>query len=203
MSIVGLRLKHELEGKSRLTLENSRVKKSIATTRTFERPYTKIDDIRESITTFSVRCAEKLRKQKSCCNVIMVFVHTNRFRKDLPQYSKSIIISLPYPTNSSIELTKFAYKAAKSIFKPGFEYKKAGVIAMDIVPENQQQVSLFENSDPRHKKLMKIIDQLNDDIGQQKVRLGSQGTGRTWKMRQERLSPKYTTKLSDIISVNV
>src|SRR6056297_3138580 len=113
----------------------------------------------------------------------MVFIHTNGFKPDMPQYSRNVVVKLPYPTNSGIELAKFATNGLKQIFKQGFHYKKAGVIVMDITPENQQQIMLFENSNPKHKPLMEVMDKINHSLGQQKIKLGSQDLGRTWKMR--------------------
>lgn len=203
LAIVGLRLQHELKGIPTLNLEFAEPKKSIATTRSFEENYTEFEQLKERISTFAVSCAEKLRKQKSCCNSIMIFLRSNRHRKDLPQYNRNIVLQLPYPTNSNLELANFALQALQRIFKHGYHYKKAGVVVMDIVPENEKQFSLFENSDPRHEPLMKAIDNINKRFGKQKVRLGSQDTKRIWKMKQERLSPKYTTDLNDIIIVKI
>ncbi len=201
MSIVGLRLKRELEGKSILDLEEPQKKKSIATTRTFEQNYTDFSIIKERVSTFSVTCSEKLRQQKSVCNSILVFLRSNSHRKDLHQYNRSIVVKLPYPTNSSIELSKFALHGLQQIFKEGYQYKKAGVVVMDLVPENLMQISLFENSNPKHKQLMNVVDRLNNSIGQKKIKLASQDLERTWKMKQERLSPRYTTNIKEIITV--
>ena len=132
----------------------------------------------------------------------MVFIHTNGHRHDLAQYSKNIVIKLPYPTNSSMELSKFATQALSQIFMPGYHYKKAGVVIMDFTPEKTVQKNLFENSNPKHQPLMQTVDALNTLYGQQKIKLGSQDAKRVWKMKQERLSPKYTTRLSDIITVH-
>lgn len=201
LSVVGLRLKHELEGKSTLSLEIVQNKKAIATTRSFDRMFTDIDDIKERVSTFAVSCAEKLRKQQSCCNVLMVFLHTNGFRKDLPQYGKNIIIRTHYPTNSSIDLIRYAVQGLEQIYKEGYHYKKAGVIVMGITPENTKQFTLFTAENPKHLPLMKTIDSLNKGIGQNKVKFASQDLGRTWKMKQEKLSPRYTTKLTEIINI--
>lgn len=201
MSIVGLRLKKDLKGIPTLDLEEAQAKKNIATTRTFETNYTEFSQISERVSTFAASCGEKLRKQNSCCRSLMVFVHTNRFRKDHPQYSKNIVIKLPYPTNSSIELSKFANLGLKKIFKQGYHYKKAGVIVMDFVPENQVQLNIFENRDSSHIPLMQVMDRLNQSYGQPKIRLGSQSK-RQWKMKQEKLSPRYTTNLNDIITIH-
>ena len=202
-SVVELRLKLELQGVATLGLDDVQPKKSIATTRSFDSNYTTYEQLKERISTFAVACAEKLRKQKSCSNSLMVFIQTNRHRAELPQYSKSIVIDLPYPTNSAIELSKFAIKALDKIFKEGFSYKKAGVVIMDFTPESDKQISIFENSNPKHVALMNSMDKLNTCIGQQKVRLGSQDIKKIWKMKQENLSRRFTTKLSDIIIVKI
>lgn len=202
MSIVGLRLKHDLQGIPTLDFEKIQPKKNIATTRTFESNYTELSQLEERVSTFAVSCAEKLRKQHSCCNTMMVFTHTNGHRKDLPQYSRNIVVKLPYPTNSNIELSKFAVGAIRKIFKKGYHYKKAGVIVMDFTPESITQLKIFENSDARHVPLMKAIDNINASFGQQKVKLASQDLKRVWKMNQQKLSPRYTTKLSEIITIH-
>lgn len=202
LAIVGIRLKHDLQGIKTLDLEVTQAKKTIATTRSFETNYTKLEELQERISTFAVSCAEKLRKQHSCCNSLMVFIHTNGHRHDLPQYSRNIAVKLPYPTNSSIELTKFADLALQRIFKNGYAYKKAGVVVQDFTPETDRQLNIFENSNPKHIPLMQTIDKLNTLYGQQKIKLGSQDTKPVWKMKQEKLSPRYTTKLSDIITVH-
>ncbi|MBI1836464.1 MAG: Y-family DNA polymerase [Flavobacteriia bacterium] len=201
LSIVGLRLKHDLQGIPTLDLEDVKDKKNIATTRSFERNITELKDLKERVTTFAVSCAEKLRKQESTCNSIMVFVQTNFHRQDLKQYSKNIVVKLPFPTSSSIELARFATQALEKIFVFGYSYKKAGVIIMNFTPEKDMQLSLFENSNPKHKQLMKVIDRINLSMGQQKIKLASQDQKRVWKMKQEKLSPRYTTQLMEIITI--
>jgi DNA polymerase V len=203
LSVVGLRLKMDLQGIPTLNLEEVQAKKNIATTRSFETNYTELHQLNERIATFAVACAEKLRKQHSCCKSLMVFIHTNGHRKDLAQYSKNIVIKLPFPTNSSIELAKFAVHALGLIFKPGYAYKKAGVILLDFSPEAHQQQTLFDTRDTRHIPLMQAVDKINSMFGQQKIRLASQDPKRVWKMKQEKLSPRYTTRLSDIITIHV
>lgn len=203
MAIVGLRLKQDLLGIPTLDLEKVQIKKNIATTRSFETNYTAFEELSERISTFAVACAEKLRRQNSCCNSLMVFIHSNGHRKDLPQYYRNIVLKLPFPTNSSIELAKFAVQALKRIFKEGYAYKKAGVIVQDFSPADCLQQNLFENRDERHIPLMQTIDQLNTRFGQQKIRLASQDLKRVWKMKQEKLSPRYTTNIDDIITIHL
>jgi DNA polymerase V len=201
MSVVELRLKHDLSGVVTLDLEKVKPRKNIATTRSFERNLVHFSDIQERVTTFAVACAEKLRRQNDCCNSLLVFLRTNTHRQELEQYSNSTVVKFPFATNSSIELVKFATEGLKRIFRQGYQYKKAGVVILDFKPENEIQLNLFENSNPKHIALMKIMDVINHCYGQQKVRLASQDQKRVWKMKQERLSPRYTTSLQDIIVV--
>lgn len=200
MTVVGLRLKHDLQGIPTIQMEDVKDKKNIATTRTFDANYTDYELIRERVASFAVSCGEKLRRQGSCCNSLMVFLHTNGFRDDLAQYSKNIVIKLPFATNSSIELAQFAQQGLQRIFKQGYAYKKAGVIVMDFTPEENQQMKLFTNRNVKHIKLMQAVDKINADTGQQKVRLAVQDPGRLWKMKQEKLSPRYTTNINEIIN---
>jgi len=201
MSVVELRLKYDLSGIVTLDLEKVKPRKNIATTRSFERNLVHFNDIQERVTTFAVACAEKLRRQNDCCNSLLVFLRTNAHRQELEQYANSTVVKFPFATNSSIELVKFATEGLKRIFRQGYQYKKAGVVIMDFKPENEIQLNLFENSNPKHIELMKTIDVINHCYGQQKIRLASQDQKRVWKMKQERLSPRYTTRLQDIIIV--
>ena len=202
LSIVGLRLKRDLSGIPTLDLEEIENKKNIASTRSFDVNYTKFEEVQERVSTFASSCAEKLRKQKSFCSAISVFVMTNRFRTELKQYQNSFTVELPFPTNSSIELSKYATLALKRIFKEGYGYKKAGVIVSDFTPDHIEQMSLFANRDKRHDSLMESLDKINKLYGQNTIRLGAQGK-RKWNMRQEKLSPCYTTKIGDIITIQV
>ena len=203
LSIVGVRLKRDLQGIPTLDLEEIVAKKKISTTRSFEHTLSRLEDLKERITTFAVSCAEKLRKQDSCCKALYVFVRNNPFKESEEFHKMGTVVKLPFPTNSSIEIARFANQALEHIFVPGIRYKKAGVIILDFIPQSEIQLSLFENSHPKHHQLMKAMDRINLSFGQQKLRLASQDQNRVWKMKQERLSPRYTTCLSEVIVVNV
>ena len=135
--------------------------------------------------------------------MIMVFVHTNYFRKDQPQYSRNIIIKTDFPTNSTIELNHYAQIGLKAIFKEGFHYKKAGVIVMGLTPNNETQLSLFNISNPKHQPLMSVIDKMNKSYGTNKVKFATQSVGRQWRMKQEKLSPCFTTRINEIINIKL
>ena len=200
LSIVELKIQQELKGISNLDLDSLKIKKSIATTRSFEKPISNLGKLKERVSTFSLSCAEKLRRQNSLCNVMIVFIRSNYFRKDLQQHSCSRVVTLPYPTNSSFVLNNYALKAIENMFQDKIDYKKAGVIVTSLVPNNSYQLGIFENEDYRHKPLMKTMDYINSKYGE-KIKLANQDLKRKWKMKQEFLSPCYTTKIDDIIRI--
>jgi len=202
MSIVGLKLKKELEGITTLEIEETKIeKKSIATTRSFESDISSIEDLIERITTYSVVASKKLRSQKSECNMICVFIRSNPFKNNNQRYHFSLTGSLPNSTNSSIEISKFAIKLLKKIYSNNTAYKKAGIILMGLSPESSHQYSLFDETTDRQKKLMKSIDSIDSKYGAFKVRLASQDQKRIWKMRRQKLSRNYTTEIDEVLIV--
>lgn len=200
-SITEWKLKKDLEGIPTLELDYKEPKRSIATTRSFEYTYSDLENIKERISTFATSCAEKLRKQGSSCHVIIVLLSSDRHKKDLPQHKTSRTISLPYATDSSLIISDCAVKAVASIFKEGIKYKRAGVIVTGLVPTDNHQLNLFQHENPKHKPLMQRIDAINHKYEAAKIKLGNQDLKRTWKMRQERLSLKYTTNINEILTV--
>jgi DNA polymerase V len=200
-SIVEWRLQKDLQGISKIPLEEVSSKKMIATTRSFENTYSDLENIKERISTFATRCAEKLRNQESSCHMLVVKLSSDRFQKNSQQHRESTSVIFSYPTDSTLEIANAAIKAVKTIFKPGIKYKKAGVIVTGLVPNNNFQLNLFTHENPKHKPLMAAMDNLNKKFKGDKVKLGNQDLKRTWKMRQKRLSAKFTTNINDIIIV--
>ena len=200
MSVVESRLQRDLLGIPTLDLEVQKSKKSIATTRTFEKPLKELDKIKERISTFAFVSGEKLRRQNSHCHMIIVILRSNYFREDLKQHYATKVISLPYPTNSSLVLSNYAIKAIGEVFKNGIAYKKAGIILTGLVPSNNYQLNIFDWENSNHQPLMKAIDKINYRFSN-KIKLANQDLKKTWKMKQDHLSPNYTTNLQDIIKV--
>ncbi|NOQ92072.1 MAG: DUF4113 domain-containing protein [Flavobacteriaceae bacterium] len=200
-SIIEWKLKKELEGIPTLELDAPKTKRSIATTRSFETTFSDIDNIKERISTFATSCAEKLRKQGSSCYMVHVLLRSDWYKKDSPQHSANKSVLLSYPTNSTLVISKAAVQAVTSIFKKGVKYKRAGVIITGLVPTNNHQLNLFNNENPKHKPLMQVLDNLNTKYGEYKIKLANQDLKRTWKMRQEHLSPRYTTNINEIINI--
>jgi DNA polymerase V len=201
MSIVGYRLKKDLEGIQTLTIEQGKPKKNIATTRSFSKNITSLDDLSERVSTYAVRCAEKLRRQGSLCKALTVFMYSNTHRHEQKQITLSKSIQIPYASHSSIEISSHALESLRSIYREGYEYKKAGVIVHDLVQMKDYQTELFNGSDHRHPALMQAIDYMNMVYGQHKIRLGTQDGKTLWNTFQVQLSPNYTTRLEDILVV--
>ena len=198
-SVVGLRLKQDLMGQPIIGFEIVKDKKNIATTRTFEKALKEYEPIQERIATFANACAEKLRKQHSECTCLYIFLKTSKYA--VIQRSVGVIMHLPYATNSSITICKYAIKGLYQLFEKGYNYKKAGVIIMGIKPEVQHQFSIFEDENPKHKLLMKVIDSVNMKYAKPKIKIANQDLDKTWKMKQDHLSPRYTTAIDEIIEI--
>ena len=202
MSVVGLRLKKDLEGTASIPMElTTPAKKAIATTRSFETLIDSYEEMRERISTFATLCAEKLRAQGSSCHAVYVFVRSNPFMPDLPQYRNGTLLGMPFATQSSLSISKYALKGLEQIYKSGIQYKKAGVMVTGIVPKTALQLTLFDGEDTRHDALMQQIDSLHRKFGPHKIKLANQDLSRTFKMKQAHLSPRYTTDIQDIITV--
>ncbi len=202
MSILGLKLKKELEGIPTLNIEEGKIdKKSIATTRSFESEISSLNDLIERITTFSVVASKKLRRQNSECNMISVFIRSNPFKQNDDKYHFSLTGSLPFSTNSSIEISKFAVKLLNKIYSKNKSYKKAGIILMGLSPQSSHQFSLFDQNIDKQKKLMRSIDDIDNKYGLYKVRLASQDQKRIWKMKRQKLSRNYTTEIDEVLIV--
>ena len=203
MSVLELRLKKDLLGIPCIQLDETQpAKKSIATTRSFNSSLRTFWEVEERITTYAVSCAEKLRQQKSSCTALLVFVRSNPLNKNSQQYRNSCVVTLPYATDSSITLAKYAAFGLKSIYKDGVDYKKAGVILMGLSPSNEKQLNLFHTDQNKHDTLMQTIDKLHLRFGPHRIKLANQDLNKTWKMRQEHLSARFTTELSEIIRIN-
>lgn len=204
MGVIGIRLKYELEGKQVLDLDPiPDQKKSISTTRSFPKQISDFDLLRERIVTFASVCAEKLRNQKSCCHTIIVLLVVDKHTVQTSKYYFNMVMNLPYATNSSLTIANAAVAMLKQMHKgnEGLKFKKAGVIVSSLIDENKRQFQLFEDENPKHLALMKVMDNLNKKIGYTQVKLATQNLSLTWNMNQNHLSPKFTTSFKDILEI--
>lgn len=191
MGIHGVRMMRELQGIPQLPLEEPSIaKQSIATTRSFIEMIAEKEQLRERIKTFSFVCAEKLRKQNSCCKRITVFIQTNRFHKTSGVYNGVLSYTFPNASSSSVTISKAADILFEALYKEGFRYKKAGVIVTDLIPDNERLINLFEKDiEQKHIPVMKAMDFLNRKYGKDKIRLASQSGKPTYERKN--LPPEY------------
>ena len=200
MTVVGERTWKELRGISCIDMETAPpAKKQICTSRSFGKMVEDIDTMSEAIATHASTCAKKLRQQKSYAMSLMVFIHTNNFREDLPQYWKNTIVQFPIPTSDTLEIVEYALAGLKTIFMEGYQYKKAGVIITEIT--TNAQLGLFNSIDrDKRERLMQVVDKINGKH-QHHIKLAIQGSGRDWKLKQEQLSQRYTTDINEVITI--
>ncbi|MGA0274266.1 MAG: Y-family DNA polymerase [Flavobacteriaceae bacterium] len=202
MSILGLRLKKDLQGLPSIQLEEvPSPKKGIATTRSFEGTLTAFSDLEERVSTFANSCAEKMRKQGSSCTALLVFLRSDPHKKGAIPYRNSCVLTLPYASNSSITLSKYAVWGLHKIFKEGIQYKKAGVMLMGLTPTATRQLPLFGGEEVKHLAVMQALDRIHKRFGPHQIKLANQNLQRTWKMKQEHLSQRYTTEIKEVITV--
>ena len=201
MTVIGERTWKELRGISCIDMESAPPpKKQICTRRSFGKMVEDFETMSEAVATYASTCAKKLRQQKSYAFSLMVFIHTNNFREDLPQYWRNTVVHLPVPTSDTLEIVRYALAGLRNIFIQGYQYKKAGVIITEIT--EGAQLGLFDSIDrDKRERLMQAVDRINGEHSQH-VKLAIQGTNREWKLKQEQLSQRYTTDINEIITIN-
>lgn len=199
MTVTGERIWKELRGIPCIDLESAPApRKQICTSRSFGKMAEDFDTVSEAVATYAASCARKLRQEGSYAASLMVFIHTNNFREDLPQYWRNTVMHLPVPTADTLEIVHYAREGLRKIFQAGYRYKKAGVIITEIT--RGAQLGLFDTTDRlKRERLMQAIDRINGKHGRH-VRLAAEGTGREWKLKQ--LSRHYTTDMNEIITIH-
>ena len=211
-NIVIERTWRELNGEDCVPNEEMAKKKSICTSRSFNGMITDLDGLRTHVSNYAARCAEKLRQQGTVASIVGVFLNTNVFREDLPQYWNFQEMRLITPTSSTITIVKAANDVLQKLYRQGFHYKKAGVIVMGIGPNSPIQQDLFDTNAEQFEKMRKldaVIDRINKLNGSETIVLGSQqytqkdGKGKANvfanAIKHDFKSKNPTTRWSDII----
>ncbi len=219
-SVVLERTVRELKGQPCIALDHEPpARQQIACTRSFGHPVTERHEIEQAVTEFASRAAEKLRKQDHRASALLTFIRTSPFRRQDEQYSASMVYPLIRPTADSTQLVKAALTNLARIYKPGFNYAKAGVMLMDLSPASQEQLELGDwalelneqdactTSEAERARMIVAMDSLNQRYGKGTVKVASAGAHRTttlrpgqpdrnqrnWQMKQARRTPRYTT----------
>jgi len=203
MGVVGEKIFLELCGVSCIELELiPSDKKSCCVSRSFSKPIERIGDLEESISSYGTRVTEKIREEGLVAESMSVFVLTNYFNRKEKQYSNSIKLQLPYPTNNSINIVKRALEGIRKIYRKGYRYKKAGVILYGLTKAKQTR-GLLDYDRESSDSIMKTIDRINERYGSSTIRLASEGIEKSWRMRRESVSPCYTTRFDDLVEVKL
>ena len=213
-NIVIERTWRELNGEDCVPNEEMAKKKSICTSRSFNGMITDLDGLRTHVSNYAARCAEKLRQQGTVASIVGVFLNTNAFREDLPQYWNFQEIRLFTPSSSTITIVKAANEVLQKLYRQGYHYKKAGVIVMGIEPNSPIQQDLFDTNAEQFEKMKRldaVIDRINKVNGTETIVLGSQqytqkdGKGKANvfanAIKHDFKSKNPTTRWSDIIQL--
>lgn len=204
LGIMGQRLVLELRGTVCYPInKNPETKKEICTSRSFGHPLQTYEDLEQATTSYVSKVAAKLRRQKSLARSLLIFIMTNKYAKG-PKYVNYKIVRLPEASNQTPELIHYALIALKQLYRKGYLYKKSGIVVSEIIPEEGLQPGLWENANRiKNRKLLEVIDRINRKAGADQVKFAVEGSDEGWKMRQENLSPHYTTRWKDILVVNL
>lgn len=206
LAVTGERIVLELRGISCIPIEVERPpKQGIMCSKTFGRVITTRSEMKEALAHYAARAAEKLREQDSLTSCLTLFIRTNSFKTDIPQYSNSYTINFPYPTAFTPDLIRSALYGLKQIYRDGYSYYKAGVYLTKFTPQSALQPDLFAEISltQQYKKarLMLVVDAINRIYGRDTLFVATQGISRTWRMRQFKLSQRFTTNWSEIFTL--
>ncbi|CAH6167607.1 TPA: Y-family DNA polymerase [Klebsiella michiganensis] len=203
-NVVLERTVRELRGEPCLGLEEfAPVKQEIVCSRSFGGRITEYYEMRQAICSYASRAAEKLRGEHQYCRFISAFVKTSPFALNEPYYGNSASVKLLIPTQDSRDIITAATKCLDAIWKDGHRYQKAGVMLGDFYSQGVAQLNLFDDNAPRQnsEKLMEVLDHLNAKDGRGTLYFAGQGIQTAWQMKREMLSPRYTTRYSDLLKV--
>lgn len=204
MGVVGERMMRELNGIPCLELEAMPPdRKGVMASRSFGSPVATLEELEEALANHVARASQKIRAFGLLATRMEVFLRTNRFSKEDRQYHPGIGITLDRPTSATSELMAAARELLHRIYRPGYRYKKTGVMLGSLVAEEEYQPGLFDAPRPRID-VDRIVDEINRRLGSPRdpvITRASQGThssGKGWRMRSERHSPHYTTDWSQL-----
>jgi DNA polymerase V len=212
LTVTGARTQLELRGVSCLPLDEPPAQRQqLCTSRSFGRPVTALSELREAAALFTAHGAERCRAQHTLARRLTMFVTTNEFRADEPQYSAHATLPLPRATADTLELLEAASAALARVWRPGFSYHKLGVILSEFTPDAVRQGELFSEAEltpgaihrerERSEALMRTLDAINARFGRDVIRPLSAGIAQPWRMKQAQRSPRYTTRWSELAEV--
>ena len=174
----------------------------IMVSRSFGKLVTARQEMQEAVASYAARAAEKMRRQNLAASRLMVFVQTNPFRPQDAQYARELMVQLPVASADTGKIISGAQRGLAALWRDGFNYKKAGVMLLDLVRADRVQGGLFDQPDSaRSKARMRALDHLNRRFGRDTVAYAAAGVARVWKMQRGSLSQRYTTDWSELLIV--
>ncbi len=202
LGVIGLRVAFELRGIACHPLEDTQPdKQSICVSRSFGTMLTDWTELSDALKTFAMRAAEKLRRNHLQACHVSLFIRTNMHRNDLAQYRASLTLALDYPSNDSRLILKTILSGLRRIYKKGYSYKQAGVYMLNLVPESQNNASLFASAQPNDDALMQAMDGLQRRFGEGCIAIGQCKKSRHWYATRKHSSPRYTTSWQELPKV--
>lgn len=206
-NVVLARTVAELNGEACLNIEEvAPPKQQIVSSRSFGQPVILLQDLNEAVVSYASRAAEKLRRQNHVAGAIQVFIQTNSFKPEEPQYNNGVTVKLLNPTNSTFNLAEAALYGLKKIYRIGYAYKKAGVMLTDLCPADQVPTDLFSGFDQpdtqRAKNLIATLDEINARMGRGTVRSAGEGVQKAWAMRTGNKSKAFTSDWDQLAIVS-
>jgi DNA polymerase V len=199
LSVVGERIVYELRGFPCIDLEQMPQKKNILSSKSFGQLITELEQIEEALANYTFRACEKLRIQNSKTQGIHVFLKTNKYMLNDPQYHNSMTKRFIHPSSDTAFIIRTAKLLLRQMYKKGFKYQKCGIILLNLVSQNYEQYNLLEKPPCERKKyLSHVIDKINQTVGSGSLFYASQGIKRNWAMRCNKRSPRYTTQWEEL-----
>jgi DNA polymerase V len=199
------RTQRELQGMPCADIQEAEpYRQQIVVSRSFGREIVELDDLAQATATFAIRACEKLRSRSLQASGVWVWVNTNPFKPDAPQYHPSKAMKLIAASGDTREILSVAQALVRAMYRKGYRYKKAGVGLLDLTHADTCQGDLFAGIDPRSAKLMEVLDKTNRKFGRGTIGFAASGwkPKPAWGMRQENLSPAYTTRWTELLRVN-
>ena len=207
MKLPGLRTYQELYGEQVIEPRKYAANKSVCVSRSFAKGVSDLPSLEEAVSNFASSCAAKLRRQKSVATCITAFIMTNFYNERSDKYYNSVTVTMQQTSNNTVEIVQAALRALSLIFREGYSYRKAGVIAPEISSDRYVQQNLFHEADnERLESINRLLDNLNSKYGKKMLRLAVEGgvneeRNEGWRARREHLSKNFTTDMKEIIEV--
>lgn len=206
MKVTGLRTVKELRGEPCLSIEESSdQRKGILSSRCFGKPVKTLPDLCEAVAAFTSRAAEKLRAQSSVASQLSVVLVTDKYRNPGEPYKFGRTVSLRSPTAATTTLSGIATGLTEELFDKEKTYKKAWVMLTGLIPDTEVQADLFSSDrySGRDHRLMQSMDEINARFGSSSCSTASTGFSRSWQMKQQYLSSRYTTRWDELMKVSL